>query len=337
MANEMSKKISFVLPLNELSGSCVSALKLANLLKSRGYDVSILCPSGDYIKPDKIIPILDFNFFHTLKTFFLIRKHLNQSDFNIFFTVRSAPLATLFGRSSFIYLHEVDVRPKFLFNIVSRFIKSYFINKSVVNTEMEQIYGKSTLLVNFLDFNTSNESVNKDIDFVMVSNCTVKKGVLEFTSLARSMPDKKFCFLTVNSANNSDLLNNISRNAASNLIVVTDQERKNEIIKKSKFLLNLSHLNETFGLTMLEAVALGTLPLSYDNIGSNFFFQNKKYILNKEDLLKSLTEKQKLLSDDYSTNLKCLQNMARNRFSSDALFSSFSKVVADINQSNIGA
>ena len=38
-----TKRVIFILPLNELSGSCVSAVALANILIERGYTVDFIC------------------------------------------------------------------------------------------------------------------------------------------------------------------------------------------------------------------------------------------------------------------------------------------------------
>lgn len=319
----MSKNILFILPLNELSGSCVSALNLAAALRERGFTVDFICPAGNYLSPVQAIDVIGFNLFNVFKSFIKIKARVRKSDLAVFFTVRTAPLAMFFGRQAVIYLHEIDVKPKSLFLTVAAFIKVFFKNRFVVNPSMEQIYGPSGLLPNFKDFSEHTVVPDKTHDFIMVANCTVKKGVLDFIALAKRLPEQSFVLLTVNSPNNTELFNSILKTATPNLSVLTDQERKSELICGAKFLLNLSHLDETFGLTLLEAVALGTIPLSFDNTGSRFFYESDKYFLVKEQLDISVSGQMVTLEPDYFANLQSLQVMAKRRFSSAACVEAF--------------
>lgn len=324
----MSKKVLFILPLNELSGSCVSALNLAAALRERGFTVDFICPAGNYLSPVQAIDVIGFNLFNVFKSFIKIKARVRKSDLAVFFTVRTAPLAMFFGRQAVIYLHEIDVKPRSLFLTVAAFIKLYFKNKFVVNPAMEHIFGSSLLLPNFKDFNDHEIAYNKSHDFIMVANCTVKKGVLDFVELAKRFPEKTFILLTVNSPNNSELFRAVSDAAPSNLVVMTDQERKAELISGAKFLLNLSHLDETFGLTLLEAVALGTIPLSFENTGSRFFYESDKYFLVKDQLNNSISGLMVTLEPDYFANLNSLQVMVKRRFSSASCVEEF-KLIFD--------
>lgn len=319
----MSKKILFVLPLNELSGSCVSALTLAAVLRERGFTVDFICPLGEYISPVQTIDVIGFNVFKVFKSFIKIRALVRKSDLAVFFTVRTAPLAMFFGRQAVMYLHEIDVKPRSLFLTVAAFIRVFFKNRLVVNPTMERIYGPGWLLPNFKDFNQHAVVPDKAHDFIMVANCTVKKGVLDFLALAKRLPEHSFVLLTVNSSNNRELFNSILKTAPSNLSILTAQERKAELISSARFLLNLSHLDETFGLTLLEAVALGTIPLSFENTGSRFFYESDKYFLVKEQLDISVSRHMMTLEPDYFANLQSLQVMAKRRFSSAVCVEAF--------------
>lgn len=332
----MLNKIIFVLPLNELSGSCVSAAHLATALRAHGFTVDFICPSGEYLSSVHTIDVIGFNLFKVFKSFIKIRAQVRKSDLAVFFTIRTAPLAMFFGRQSLMYLHEIDVKPRSLFLTVAAFIRVFFKNRLVVNPTMERIYGPSGLLPNFKDFNEHAVVPNKTHDFIMVANCTVKKGVLDFIALAKRLPEQSFVLLTVNSPNNTELFNSILKAAPSNLSILTEQERKDELISSARFLLNLSHLDETFGLTLLEAVALGTIPLSFENAGSRFFYESDKYFLLKEQLDSSILEHLVILEPNYLANLKCLQVMAKRRFSSSACIETFNLMFDKLNFRNKG-
>ncbi|MCS6118739.1 glycosyltransferase family 4 protein [Shewanella baltica] len=325
----MSKRIIFILPLNELSGSCVSAVALANILIEQGYTVDFICPKGDFISPSCTIDVIGFNLIKCFRNFIKIRALVKKSDLTIFFTIRNTPLAMFFGRKAILYLHEIDVNPKALFVTVATFIKFFFKYRLVVNPAMESIYGPSHLLSNFKDFDQHLLVPDKFHDFIMVSNCTVKKGVLDYLELAKQLPEKSFVLLTLNTPSNSMVYNFILENAPPNLLVSTEQEHKLELISGAKFLLNLSHLNETFGLTLLEAVTLGTIPLSFENTGSEFFYKNNMYFIPRDNIAISIVEKINKLESVYFSNLHCLQIMAKHRFSSavcvDAFISIFEK------------
>ncbi|TVL22528.1 hypothetical protein AYI92_17340 [Shewanella xiamenensis] len=324
-----TKRVIFILPLNELSGSCVSAVALANILIERGYTVDFICPEGDFITPFCTIDVIGFNLLKCFRNFIKIRTLVNKSDLTIFFTIRNTPLAMFFGRKAILYLHEIDVNPKALFITVATFIKFFFKYRLVVNPAMNSIYGPSQLLSNFKDFDQHLLAPDKYHDFIMVSNCTVKKGVLDYLELAKQLPKKSFVLLTVNTPSNSSLYDFILEHAPPNLLVSTDQERKLELISGAKFLLNLSHLDETFGLTLLEAVTLGTIPLSFENTGSNFFYQSDTYFVSRDNIATSIVEKINKIESVYFSNLHSLQIMAKHRFSSavcvDAFMSIFDK------------
>ncbi|WP_139463196.1 glycosyltransferase [Aeromonas veronii] len=331
-----TKRVIFILPLNELSGSCVSAVALANILIEQGYTVDFVCPKGNFIAPSCTIDVIGFNLIKCFRNFLKIRALVKKSDLTIFFTIRNTPLAMFFGRKAILYLHEIDVNPKALFIIVATFIKLFFKYRLVVNPAMESIYGPSQLLSNFKDFEQHLLVPDKFHDFIMVSNCTVKKGVLDYLELAKQLPKKTFVLLTVNTPSNSIVYDFILENAPPNLLVSTDQGRKLELISGAKFLLNLSHLDETFGLTLLEAVTLGTIPLSFENTGSKFFYQNDAYFIPRDNMVISIIEKINRLESIYFSNLHSLQSMAKHRFSSAVCLGTFISIFDKFSFKNKG-
>lgn len=321
------KRICFVLPLNELSGSCVSADKLRNLLESNGYSVDVFCPDGDFLVPSSFIPTIGFNLLSTIKAYRVIKRELGNYDLCLFFTIRTVPLAMMFGTHSLVYLHEVDVKPRWLFSCVSEVIKHFFKRKLVVNPQMSSKFNATHLLPNFMDVKYSEHTDIKEYDYILVANCTPKKGIFDFVVIAERFPQKKFVFLTVDTPHNGATFLAICNSAPSNLIIITDQTRKGSLISQSRYLLNLSHLDETFGLTLLEAVCLGTIPLSYRNMGSLYFFNSEDFFIERNNVADSLHTVVNNLDANYALHLTALQKRVNEHFSSTRCLSTIESII----------
>ncbi|EPW4543089.1 hypothetical protein ACWLP4_004054 [Vibrio vulnificus] len=291
-------RVLLVLPFNERSGACVSALNLKSLLESKGVTVSIASPEGDCFKQNITISKIGYNIFSSLFSAAVLWRCYFKYDTIIFFTIRTALISAFFSRSKkcFLYLHEVDVQPVFLSLLISRIlIKRLIKNVIVVSPFMSKYYGESVLLLpNVVDTcrlsDNKDKCIIKDIDYIMIANFRKAKGVYKFRDLANSIPNKRFMLITNKVLADSNELDVYLDCIPLNMSVCFKQDEKNDFLRKSKYLVNLSELNETFGLTLVEAISVGVIPLCYYREGFAFCLGEKAYFLDEINTVESIVK-----------------------------------------------
>jgi len=175
------------------------------------------------------------------------------------------------------HIHETTMKPKilklFLFGIVKItasevvYVSNFLADQEPLNLKKNVIYNvleSSFIKQSRLNFNPEKQSK------IVLMICSLKayKGVNEFLQLAQI--NSTFAFkLVVNATQNeiNDYFN--KENIPNNLIIYPTQKDTHPFYKEASVVLNLSDTSlwvETFGLTILEAMAYG-LPTIVPPVG----------------------------------------------------------------------
>jgi glycosyltransferase involved in cell wall biosynthesis len=328
----MIQQILFVLPVNELSGSVVSALRLKAALEGTvRWQVKLAAPEGDYLKPDIIIPECRKNPITLLQVYTDVFKHQSFYRFVIFFTIRFGMLAPILKRNHYLYIHEVEAGKGILPAIVKRIINYSHANVWVVNPKMKEVYRHSLCLPNVLPFEKVNNKGAQifQFDFIMIANFKPEKGVFLFAELAKKLKNKRFILLTNEGLAENSTLDEFIQKAPQNLTIETSQDKKKELIRSSKYLLNLSVLEETFGLTMIEAISLGTVALSFKNMGAEYCLPPDSLFLQEDFLVESLSEITSLVDKEFRKYVEFQQTHVEKNFSSKAVVATYEQLVVN--------
>lgn len=295
--------IHFFMPFNNLSGSCVALYKLFRLSSSHGLKSKIYSTKG-YYEDTSYVPELRFNVFSHVLFFFKSVRLSNKNDilvFNTYVCFFSAFLASFF-RKSYLYLHE-DISDKVcLIIIIKTMLHISPLKLIVVNPELLRSYPKNNGIVisNFYfdDEKKFNFSKSTEVDYLMISNALPFKGVFEFVDLARRNPIKSFVLIT----NKLEPYNNVI--VPKNLLITTNQDLKIDYISKSRFIVNLSIVNETFGLTTFEGVCSGLFPITFENAGSRYMLGENYIFLKSINDFEYVSSKILQNSDHFSSYLE---------------------------------
>lgn len=175
---------------------------------------------------------------------------------------------------SIYHIHETSVRPQilksFLLKVIVRskartiYVSKYLKEKEVLENESKVVY--NVLPPDYLGI------VPTPIDnrsYIMMA-CSLKKykGVYEFIKLAKKFPGENF-LLILNATDEEIKMFFRDTKIPDNIDIRSKQLSLHAFYAKSKLVLNLSNPNEwieTFGLTILEAMAYG-IPVIVPNVG----------------------------------------------------------------------
>ncbi len=241
----------------------------------------------------------------------------------------------IIGCKVIYHIHETGVKPKilnqFLFAIV-KFCATNVVYVSNFLAEQEPMKVKNNVLYNVIEDSFRKEARihfanNKESKIIlMISSLKRYKGINEFIKLAELCP--QYIFKLVVNANLKEV-DHYFKNMflPPNLVLITSQIEVHSFYKEASVVVNLTVTQlckETFGLTILEAMAYG-LPTIVPPVGGvvelvkdgeNGFLidsKNLKLISEKLNLLfqnqsiynlmsKDALEKSKFFSEDYFEN-----------------------------------
>lgn len=284
-------KIIFCHLLNDYSGSPRVLSDVISVAKTNGYSVELYVGGGEgflseYLSEtsyyqykryhNKYLTLLSYCI-SQVDLFFKLLKYKNQ-DVAIYVNTLlpfGAALAGKLLRKKVIYhIHETSIRPvalkKFLKFIV-RFTSAHNIFVSRFLAKSERVYGvQDTCIYNTLP-KTIEESAKlftyspmREDKFTVLMICSLRsyKGLLEFISVARTLEDNDtFKFNLVLNATSEEIDVFFSGlYVPSNVQFFSSASNVIPYYLKASVLLNLSHIDkwqETFGLTILEAMSFG--------------------------------------------------------------------------------
>ena len=178
----------------------------------------------------------------------------------------------LMGKEIIFHVHETSLKPRllklFLKKIISItankviYVSQYLKNKeNIKKLESTVIYNS---LPDFLYSESINHIYSKNNNFNILMACSLKdyKGVREFIDIAKICSvEKSINFILILNANDKEI-NKYFKNfdMPKNTKVLSKQPNLVPYYKNSQLVLNLSRVDqwiETFGLTILEAMAFG--------------------------------------------------------------------------------
>ncbi|MER2497730.1 hypothetical protein ABS858_16730 [Vibrio neptunius] len=324
----MPNKILFVLPCNELSGSVISAVTLKEHLESTGhYEVDVCAPKGKYIQPDLIIPECRKNPAILLNAYARISKAYSKYHCIVYFTVRFGLLSPLFKSNEILYIHEVDIGKGFIQKAVIKIVNSFNKRLWVVNPLMRSVYPNGICLPNIFHKETSKSNSIRSNDFLMIANFKRDKGIYVLRELALLNPEKSFILLTNKDLADNDELEKYISDCPNNFKVILDQKEKEPLLQSSLYLLNLSLLEETFGLTLLEALSYDVIPMSFENIGASYCLSSEALFLNRDDTNCSLMKIVEKVENNRREYLGELKNYSDKHFSPEFVVSKFRDLI----------
>lgn len=221
--------------------------------------------------------------FLTLSQFLLAGKllfSLRKNDvvyINTVLPFGAAVAGKIRGNKVIYHVHETSMKPivfkKFLFGVLNLFadevvyVSNFLANREPVNIRKRVIY--NVLEEDFVKLAFANKSVDKEKKIVLMI-CSLKayKGVDEFLKLAQT--NSGYLFKLVVNASVLEIERYFSdAKLPENLLIYPTQTNTHPFYVEASVVLNLSDTKlwvETFGLTILEAMAYG-LPTIVPPVG----------------------------------------------------------------------
>jgi glycosyltransferase involved in cell wall biosynthesis len=295
------KKIIFIHLLNDYSGSPKVLSQVIKAVQKDGYQVELYIGKSD----DGFLSDLIHNHHHyfykrfenkylTLVTFMLsqaslffkLLKHRNEDVIiyvNTMLPFGAGLAGKMMGKPVYYHIHETSLQPasfkRFLRSIVQKSAsKVIFVSKAVEEVE-SFVNIPQKVIYNALPNSFSNVAVKssyehlRDENFNVLMICSLKayKGVNEFVTIASLCQNiSNIKFILILNAEQSDIEMYFQESSLpSNLTLIARQKNLVLFYEKTSLLLNLSRVDqwvETFGLTIIEAMAFG-IPVIVPPIG----------------------------------------------------------------------
>jgi L-malate glycosyltransferase len=345
------RKIVFIHLLNDYSGSpkvlsqVIGAVKKNNKISElytgmggTGFLSGVADEHHSYIYKhfkNKYLTLLSFTL-SQISLFFKLLKYRNE---NVVFYINTmlpfgAGLAGKYiGKPVYYHIHETSLRPE-IFKRFLRYIvrksasKVIFVSKALKKDEgfvkISQHVVHNALSSDFMNIALSNQYrylIDKQFNVLMICSLKVYKGVYEFINIASlCQREKHLSFTMVLNASQSEIDSYFRAiEIPSNMILVPKQNDIIPFYQQASLVLNLSRIDEwveTFGLTIIEAMAFG-IPVIVPPIGGpTEIVRNgvEGYLISSYEI-KIISNKIIELSKDKKRSVS-LSNSARKRASS---------------------
>ena len=351
------KKVVAVHLLNDFSGSPKVLSQVIKILQKKGFDVECYTNNNVgflsesniksniffyYRSNNKVITTL-LLFLSQLKLAFQLTKYKNKEVIiyiNTLLPFGAAIMGKLLGKQVIYHIHETSLRPnvfkQFLRLIVSKTAsKIIFVSNNLKDKEQFN-YLNQQVVYNALpkSFSEIAESqhyspTDKNCDFnvYMIASLKVYKGVNEFLVIAQKcLKNNSLKFKLILNAKQNDIDSYFeNKKLPENLIIMATQQNLHPHYMNMSLLLNLSLVDqwvETFGLTIIEAMAYG-IPVIVPPVGGpvEIVTNNKEGYLISSKNIDEIAEKIIFLSKNHDTLLRLSKNaLKRSKYFSEKKF-----------------
>jgi glycosyltransferase involved in cell wall biosynthesis len=290
-------KILFFHPRNDFTGS---TRVLANIIKSEysNQKVSVITINKHGFLSDipdlkiigvlylsykgKKIPILSSVLYQIHVVFLALFYGIMHKQFyiNTILPYYAALIGTLYRKKITYHIHE-----KFVVQSVQTRIAEYVFNhvkseRIFVSEYLKKQYIKKLNCTTVIKYNTLSESFLRQVkvrpieqrkrsSIIMISSLAEAKGIFMFVEIARLLP--QFFFRLIVSADKKSIETYMDKAfpLPPNVNILSTQKNIHPFLGEADLLLNLSNPSlcvETFGMTILEAMAYG-IPAIVPNVG----------------------------------------------------------------------
>ena len=293
------KKVIFVHLLNDYSGSPKVLSQVIKVAQEKGVDVELYTSKGKgflsnitknhhtYIYKrfeNKYLTLLSF-IVSQVHLFLKLLKYRNQDVLvyiNTMLPFGAALAARLMNKKVVYHIHETNLTPYLFKQFLRKIIeltafKNIFVSKYVAESEgfekIEGIVVYNALPRDFSEKADEHEYVVQQDCFCVLMVCSMKayKGIGEFLAIADLCKGNTRVSFTLILNENQHTIDSYFQNVTIpvNVNILTRKEDLIPYYQKANLLLNLSRVDqwvETFGLTILEAMAFG-VPVIVPPVG----------------------------------------------------------------------
>lgn len=297
----LHKKIIFVHLLNDYSGSPKVLSQVIKAVQKNGRNIELYTGKGEdgflsdltnkhhfyFYKrfENKYLTLITF-MLSQLILFFKLLKYRNEDVIiyvNTMLPFGAGLAGKIMGKPVYYHIHETYLKPKIFKNFL-RFIiqktasKIIYVSKYLKDAEQFKNINASVAynalskeLVEIAEKSQYQFKKNGQFNALMICSLKAYKGIYEFIGIAFKCEKKNdITFTLVLNAEQSEIDTFFqNRNLPSNLTITSRQQNVIPFYEKASLLLNLSRIDEaieTFGLTIIEAMAFG-IPVIAPPIG----------------------------------------------------------------------
>lgn len=295
------RKIVFVHLLNDYSGSPKVLSQVIKAVQKQGYEIELYTGKSEngflsgltdkhhyyFYKHfgNKYLTLISF-MLSQLSLFFKLLRHRNEEVViyvNTMLPFAAGLAGAIMAKPVYYHIHETSLQPasfkQFLRFIIQKtasriFFVSNYVKKAESFKEITQEVIYNALPATFVkvaDQNIYRPLKEGGFNVLMICSLRAYKGVDEFIDIARqSEVQKQITFTLVLNAEQSDVDAYFGKiSLPKNILLVSRQTNLVPYYQQASLLLNLSRVDEwveTFGLTILEAMAFG-IPVIVPPVG----------------------------------------------------------------------
>jgi glycosyltransferase involved in cell wall biosynthesis len=354
-------KIIFIHLLNDFSGSPKVLSQIVKNYKNKNHDVELFTSKDEGFLSNIVDKHHNF-FYKRFENKFLTLFSYTLSQFHLFFKILfsksdivyintllpfgAALGAKISGKEVIYHIHETSIRPNILKKFL-RYIVSNTASKIIfVSNDLEQKEKfenkKSFVIHNALEnsflkiaskYTYSHKHENK---FIVMMICSLKdyKGIPEFLKIAKKLESHEhISFRLILNSEQNEIDKYFQNQKFENIEIFSKQKDLEKFYSTSSLVLNLSRVDqwvETFGLTIVEALAFG-IPVIVPPIGGpiEIVEEDKEgFLISSYDVDKVAKKIEELANDE-----KLCMNLSSNArkkaldFSEDIFLENISKVI----------